>query len=337
MKQFRYEKPFPIENGSTLQQLDVAYHTYGQLKEDQSNVVWICHHLTASSDAALWWEGMVGSGKFFDPERYFIVCANIIGSCYGTTGPHSTDPKTGEPYFSSFPLVTIRDMVRAHIELRKFLGIQKIQMLVGGSMGGYQALEWAVMEGHVVDSMILLSTSAAESAWGIAIHTAQRMAIEADCTWLERKPQAGSKGLAAARAIGLISYRNHGTLVRKQTDPDINKLEGFKASAYMEYQGQKLVNRFNAHSYHTLTRSMDTHNLARGRNASSAEILGTLEQRTLVFGIHSDILCPVAEQVFLSNHIPDSHLIMIDSGYGHDGFMVEADLISRYLTEWTDR
>jgi homoserine O-acetyltransferase len=334
MKQFRYEKPFTLETGSPLAQLDVAYHTYGELNSDGSNVVWICHHLTASSDAALWWDGMVGPGKFFDPAKYYVVCANILGSCYGTTGPHSLNPSTGKPYYAHFPLITIRDMVNAHILLRKHLGIEKINVLVGGSMGGYQALEWALMERDVIDNMILLSTSAAETAWGIAIHTAQRMAIEADASWKDESPNAGEKGLKAARAIGLISYRNHGILVRKQTDPDINKLEGFRATSYMEYQGEKLVKRFNAHSYYTLTKAMDTHNLARGRNLPLGEILKTIEQRTLVFGIHSDILCPVAEQVFLSNHIPDSQLVMIDSGYGHDGFMVEAELISQYLADW---
>ena len=191
------------------------------------------------------------------------------------------------------------------------------------------------MEEDRIENMVLLSTSAAESAWGIAIHTAQRMAIEADQSWLEPRPDAASKGLMAARAIGLISYRNHGILVRKQTDPDVDKVDDFKASSYMRYQGQKLVKRFNAHSYWVLTKAMDTHNLARGRNTPAADILKGLNQRTLVFGIHSDILCPVAEQLFLSSHIPDSRLIMIDSAYGHDGFMVEAEVITRHLQEWT--
>ena len=334
MKQFRYERPFSLESGDNLGQLDIAYDTYGELNPEQTNVVWICHHLTASSDAALWWDGMVGPVKFFDPAKYFIVCANILGSCYGTTGPLSINPATQSPYYNSFPLVTIRDMVNAHILLRNHLGIRKIKLLVGGSMGGYQALEWSVMEPEVIDNMVLLSTSGAESAWGIAIHTAQRMAIEADASWGESRADAAAKGLKAARAIGLISYRNHGILVSKQSDSDQNKLENFKASSYMQYQGDKLVKRFNAYSYWTLTKAMDTHNLSRGRNASTAEVLKKIEQRTLVFGIHSDILCPVAEQLFLSNHIPDSRLIMIDSGYGHDGFMVEAELIRQYLEEW---
>lgn len=334
MKQFRYEQPFKLESGKILNGINIAYHTYGQMNEDQSNVVWICHHLTANSDASLWWGGMVGPDTLIDPSKYFIVCANILGSCYGTTGPLSIDPSTGLPYYYTFPQVTIRDMVKAHIILREHLGIKKINLMVGGSMGGYQALEWAIMEQEIITNLALLSTSATESAWGIAVHTAQRMAIEADHTWKDFSPDAGKKGLKAARAMGLISYRNHGILVKKQTDPDTEKTDGYKASSYMEYQGEKLVNRFNAHSYWLLTKAMDSHHIARARKASVSQLLNGINQRTLVFGIHSDILCPLPEQEFLARNIPDSRLIAIDSAYGHDGFMVEAEIISRYLMDW---
>lgn len=334
MKQFRYEQPFTLESGKILKGITVAYHTYGHINEEQNNVVWICHHLTANSDASLWWEGVVGPGALFDPSKYFIVCANILGSCYGSTGPLSIDPSTGEPYYLNFPQVTIRDMVKAHILLREHLGISRINLLIGGSMGGYQALEWVLTEQDLISNLVLLSTSATESAWGIAVHTAQRMAIEADCTWQNVSADAGKKGLKAARAIGLISYRNHGILVKKQTDPDTEKTDNYKASSYMQYQGEKLVSRFNTHSYWLLTKAMDSHHIARGRNMPVSEILKGINQRTLVFGIHSDILCPLAEQEFLARNIPDSRLIAIDSAYGHDGFMVEAELISRYLRDW---
>jgi homoserine O-acetyltransferase len=337
MKQFRHEQPFTLESGKILNGITIAYHTYGQMNEDQSNVVWICHHLTANSDASLWWGGVVGPGSLIDPSKYFIVCANILGSCYGSTGPLSIDPSTNKPYYYNFPQVTIRDMVKAHILLRQHLEINKINLLIGGSMGGYQAIEWALMEKDIFSNLVLLSTSAAESAWGIAVHTAQRMAIEADCTWKESSPDAGKKGLKAARAIGLISYRNHGILVQKQTDPDTEKTDDYKASSYMEYQGEKLVNRFNTHSYWILTKAMDSHNIARGRNASVHEILNRINQRTLIFGIHSDILCPIPEQEFLTKNIPDSRFIAIDSAYGHDGFMVEAEMISGYLKDWWEK
>ena len=219
MKHYRHDQPFKVENGQILHGIEVAYHTYGNLNTDQSNVVWICHHLTANSDAALWWSGVVGRDAIFDPEKYFIVCANILGSCYGSTGPLSVNPNTGQPYYLDFPQVTIRDMVQAHILLREHLGITKINLLVGGSMGGYQALEWAATEPLLIDNLVLLSTSATESAWGIAVHTSQRMAIEADCTYRDPSPDAGKKGLKAARAIGLISYRNHGILVKETNRP----------------------------------------------------------------------------------------------------------------------
>src|SRR4029079_13269971 len=163
MKEFRHEQPFTLESGKILKGITIAYHTYGRMNDQQSNVVWICHHLTANSDASLWWSGVVGQGAIFDPESCFIVCANILGSCYGSTGPLSENPETGKPYYSSFPQVTIRDMVRAQILLRQHLGVNKINLMIGGSMGGYQALEWAIMEDDVIDNLVLLSTSATES------------------------------------------------------------------------------------------------------------------------------------------------------------------------------
>lgn len=337
MKQFRHDSPFKLESGSQLDDLTIAYHTYGELNSRKDNVVWICHHLTANSDAALWWNGVVGEGFLLDPSRYFIVCANILGSCYGTTGPLSTNPATSKPYYSSFPFITIRDMVNAHILLRRHLGIDRIALLVGGSMGGYQALEWCLMERNRIDDLVLLSTSAAESAWGIAVHTAQRLAIEADSTFSDLSPEAGRKGLKAARAIGLISYRNHGILVKKQTDEDSSKTDRFRASSYIEYQGDKLVSRFNAQTYHLLTKAMDSHNLSRGRNKTMKEVLGDITQRTLIFGIHSDILCPLVEQEFLSKNIPDAKLVAIDSAYGHDGFMVESEQITGHIRQWLAR
>ena len=145
MEYFQYQQPFTLENGQSLPELTIAYHSYGELNENKDNVIWICHALTANSDVADWWPGMIGKGLLFDPEKDFIVCANILGSCYGSTGPLSINPENGEPYFNSFPIVTIRDMVKAHMLLRQHLGITKISLLIGGSIGGYQALEWAIM------------------------------------------------------------------------------------------------------------------------------------------------------------------------------------------------
>jgi homoserine O-acetyltransferase/O-succinyltransferase len=334
MKVFKHQDVFTLENGTLLPGIEIAYTTYGQLNADKSNVVWVCHALTANSDAADWWNGVVGSGNIIDPDKYFIVCANILGSCYGSSGPLTINTATGNPYYSSFPLVTIRDMVQAHILLRKQLGIEKIYLLMGGSMGGYQAMEWCVMEKNAIENVLLLATSASESAWGIATHTAQRLSIEADSTWNTAAANAGAKGLKAARAIGMLTYRNYGIMVQQQTDNDPEKLDNYKASSYINYQGDKLVQRFNAYSYWSLTRSMDSHNLSRGRGGHLEAVLQTIQQRTLIIGISSDILCPLVEQQFLAKHMPHSKLIEIDSSYGHDGFMVESKLISQHLAGW---
>jgi len=336
MNFFHHPHQIELEGGGILSELTVAYTTYGKMNADKSNVIWICHALTANSDAAEWWDGVVGRNHVIDPEKYFIVCANILGSCYGTTGPLSINPASGEPYYSSFPLVTIRDMVKAHILLRKHLEIEKIFLLMGGSMGGYQAMEWCLAENDRINRLLLLATSPTESAWGIATHTAQRLAMEADCTWEAASPDAGAKGLKAARAIGMLTYRNYGIMVQQQTDGDFEKLDHYKASSYINYQGDKLVQRFNARSYWLLTKSMDSHHLARGRGGNLQEVLKRITQKTLIIGISSDILCPLAEQEFLTHHIPKARLVVIDSDYGHDGFMVESKIISKYLREWLD-
>ncbi len=331
---FHYPHSVALESGTTLPELTIAYTTYGMLNAEKSNVVWVCHALTANSDAADWWNGVVGPRHVIDPEKHFIVCANILGSCYGTTGPLSNNPATGQPYYHNFPLVTIRDMVQAHILLRKHLGIERIFLLMGGSMGGYQAMEWCVMEKNVIHNLFLLATSPTESAWGIATHTAQRLAIEADGSWQTPSPDAGAKGLRAARAIGMLTYRNYCIMVQQQTDNDPEKLDNYKASAYIQYQGDKLVQRFNAFSYWQLTKSMDSHHLARGRGGQLIPVLQNIQQRTLIVGISSDILCPLTEQQFLASHLPNATLIEIDSNYGHDGFMVESIIISKHLADW---
>jgi len=334
MNYFHYPHTIALEGGETLPQITIAYNTYGTMNADKSNVVWVCHALTANSEVADWWGGLIGAGKVIDPEKYFIVCANILGSCYGSTGPLSINPVTETPYYSSFPLVTIRDMVKAHILLREHLGIEKIFLLMGGSMGGYQAMEWCIMENDRIGQLFLLATSATESAWGIAIHTAQRLAIEADQSWQSPSAEAGANGLKAARAIGMLTYRNYNIMVAQQKDPDSEKIDQYKASSYIEYQGGKLVQRFNAKSYWLLTKSMDSHHIGRGRGGNTELILKDIIQKTLLIGINSDILCPIAEQQFLNRHLPNANLIVIDSNYGHDGFMVETTIISQHLANW---
>ncbi|MBS1495676.1 MAG: homoserine O-acetyltransferase [Bacteroidetes bacterium] len=334
MQVYHYNDNFLLENGGSLPAITIAYTTLGKLNEDASNVVWICHALTANAEVEKWWPGIVGEGCILDPSKYFIVCANILGSCYGSSGPLSVNPVQGKPYFSDFPMITIRDMVKAHILLREYLQIKKIELLAGGSMGGYQALEWSVMEPERINKLFLLATSATESAWGIAIHTAQRLAIEADPTWKDLTIHAGSKGLKAARAMGMLTYRSYNVMMKTQVDTDAEKLDNYKATSYIQYQGDKLVNRFNAYSYWLLTKAMDSHHLARGRSNTLIDILKKITQPTLIIGISSDILCPVIEQKHIAEAMPNATLVEIDSEYGHDGFLIEAEKISKILENW---
>lgn len=334
MNEFYSKEPFLLESGVYLPELKIAYHTYGRLNESGTNVVWICHALTANSDAVSWWPGIVGEACIINPSEHFIVCANILGSCYGTTGPQSIDPATGQPYLGAFPAITIRDMVQAHILLRQHLGIRHIALLAGGSMGGYQAMEWALTEPDLIERLFLLATSPAESAWGIAIHTAQRLAITADDTWNSDQPGAGARGLKAARAIGMLTYRNYKAFGKTQHDPDTDKTDNFKAASYIDYQGEKLVRRFHPVAYYVLTKAMDSHNIARKRNKTMETVLQQMSQPTLLCGISSDILCPVEEQRFMAAHLPDVAYHEIESDYGHDGFLIEAAQISALLKKW---
>jgi homoserine O-acetyltransferase len=331
---FHANTPFSLECGASLPQLDIAYTVHGCTLNQQAPVLWICHALTANADPASWWGNLVGPNKAFDTNQYTIVCANILGSCYGTTGPESINPTTQQPYYSDFPLVTIRDMVRAHQLLRQHLGIDQIDVLVGGSMGGYQCLEWALLEPARINRLFLLATSAEETAWGIAIHTAQRLAIEADPAFHQRQPDGGKAGLAAARAMGMITYRTYNALVHQQQDPDLNKLDGYQAESYIRYQGQKLVKRFSAYAYHTLTRSMDSHRIHRGYTNTVEERLVQIHQPTLIIGIQSDVLCPPNEQHKMAEAMPSTTFHLIDSEYGHDGFLVEHQQIESIFEQW---
>jgi homoserine O-acetyltransferase/O-succinyltransferase len=335
LQYFSYDQPFVTERGGRLPSLQIAYHTYGRLNDRRDNVVWVCHALTANADVADWWPGMTGAAAPVDTDRYFVICANIIGSCYGSTGPLEINPEQEHAYYHDFPALTIRDMVQAHILLRKHLGIAQIHLLMGGSMGGYQALEWACMEAEVICNLFLIATAAAESAWGIAIHTAQRLAIEADASWEEHSTLAGHKGLKAARAIGMLSYRNY-QMFEQQRDPDRDKTDDFKVSAYIHYQGDKLVRRFNAYSYWILSKAMDSHNLARGRNRSLPELLTSLPQRVLLISISSDQLCPPQEQRFMAEYLQQVSYHEMDSDYGHDGFLTETARIGALLRGWME-
>lgn len=333
MKVFHSNTEFKLESGAVLPDLTIAYHTYGELNKKKDNVVWVFHALTANSDAESWWPGVIGQEAAVDTNKYFVVCANIIGSCYGSSGPLSLNPSTNFHYFSSFPDVTIRDMVRAHRLLADELGIKTIHLGIGGSMGGYQALEWAVNQPARFKNLCLLATNSHESAWAIAVHTAQRLALKADQTFTDPDVTAGRAGLKAARAIGMLTYRTYESFVSTQTDPETNKLDNYKASSYIEHQGEKLVNRFNAYSYYLLTKAMDTHNVGRGRGGLR-KALSRVKAQTLVLGIGSDRLCPVDQQKSLARMIEGAVYGEIDSDFGHDGFLTEAETIKLFIQKF---
>ncbi len=330
MKYYKHTAPFTLECGTTLPAIEIAYCTYGELNTAQDNVIWICHALTANADAADWWNGLVGEGKIFDPNYHFIICANMIGSCYGSTGPQSVNPATGKPYGKDFPLVTIRDMVAAHQVLRQHLGIDRIKFAIGGSMGGQQVLEWAITAPDLFENICLLATNAFHSPWGIAFNEAQRMAIEADPTIYDATPEAGKNGIEAARAIAMLSYRNYKTYQYSQSEENSEKIDDFRASSYQRYQGLKLHRRFNVLSYLALSKAMDSHNVGRGRGGAEAA-LAKVRAKTVVISIQSDILFPVNEQEFIQAHIPNAWLEIFDSMYGHDGFLIESEAITKVL------
>ena len=324
---------FRLESGKEIASLRIAYHTYGTLNAEKDNVIWVCHALTANSDVADWWSGLFGKGRFFDPDRYFVVCPNNLGSCYGSSGPADALPGQEAPLFSAFPLFSTHDMVQLHEVLRQHLGITRIHTLIGGSQGGQQALTWSVLQPALAERLVLSACNLRHSAWGIAFNETQRMAIASDPSWGHPHKDAGLAGLSTARAIALLSYRNYTTYSHFQADEDYSPGALRRAATYQRHQGSKLCRRFNAWSYWYLSQAMDTHNAAKGFS-SAREALRRIQAHTLLIGIHSDLLFPPAEQAELARLIPRATLRYIDSVYGHDGFLTETAAIQLLLNEF---
>lgn len=329
---FKHAAPFHLECGEWLPEFELSYTTYGELKEDKSNIVWVCHAFTGNANPSDWWNGLIGDKRLFNPSEHFIICVNVLGSHYGSTNALSINPATGNPYFHTFPLISIRDIVNSFEILRQHLEIDKINYLMGGSLGGQQASEWAVAFPEVIENLILFSTNAIHSPWGIAFNETQRMAIENDPTWESNDADAGRNGMKVARAVALLSYRNYYTYNRTQSR-DEGQLDFFRASTYQTYQGEKLVRRFNAYSYWTLTKMFDSHDVSRDRG-SLEEALGRIEAKTLVVGITTDILFPPEEQRVLAKFIPGATYKEIDSTYGHDGFLIEFETMTNVIKDW---
>ena len=334
-KTYHHNSPVELESGEILPEVVIAYDTFGTLSEAKDNVIWVCHALTANSDVKDWWPNTVEEGRFLDPNKYFIVCANFLGSHYGTTSPLSINPTTGEKWYYDFPRITVRDMVTCHRLLAKHLGIDRVKLLIGSSIGGFQCMEWAVTEPDFMENLALIATTTNTEPWAAAFNESQRMAIRADGTWGQLRDDAGLDGMAVARSIALISYRGAPAYNATQQDRDNPTDAAFerRAHTYQQHQGEKLRRRFNAFSYYRMTEAVDSHNIGRGRG-SVANALRQIKARTLVVAISSDILFPVEAHIPMRQYIPDVEYHLIESSFGHDGFLVEHEKLNNIITNF---
>jgi homoserine O-acetyltransferase len=355
---------FHLEGGGKLSEIVTAFETWGELNDDASNAVLVCHALTGDSHAhgraedghpaPGWWDGLIGPGRALDTDRYFVVCPNVLGGCQGTTGPASDDPATGRPYGSSFPVVTIRDMVRVQALLADGIGIDRWQAVVGGSMGGMQCLEWAAMFPERVGCLVLIATTATASAQQIAWSMTGRRAVQLDPgfhggDYYDCAPGEGPhRGLALARQIGQIHYRSEEVFESRFGRDLLDPLDGagsftldqrFEVEGYLDYHGEKLARRFDANSYLRLNKAMDLHDVGRGRGGP-AEALARVSAPALVMSIRSDMLYPPYQQQALRDELRSSGLRVgyydIESPDGHDGFLLETAQISPIIAAFLD-
>jgi homoserine O-acetyltransferase len=344
------DRPFVLEGGGQLHDITLAFETWGTLDDDAANAVLVCHALTGDSHAkgpsgpghsqSGWWDDLIGPGAPLDTNRLFVVCVNVLGGCQGSTGPSSTRPDRPEPYGSTFPVVSVRDQVRTQAKLADALGIRRWHSVIGGSMGGMQVLEWAVMFPDRVRSIVPIATCAAATAQQIAWWSTGRRAIALDPKWrggdyYDAGPGDGPHaGLALARQMSQITFRTDdvftdrfGRDVVESIDGTFEMWQRFEVERYLEYHGHKLVRRFDANSYLHLTKAMDLHDLGRGRGGVRAA-LGRVRVPALVMGVNSDVLYPDYQQLELVAGIREAgsraSYVEIDSPHGHDAFLLEA-------------
>ncbi|WMN11570.1 homoserine O-acetyltransferase [Marivirga salinae] len=326
MPQHKLPYHFQLENGQTLQAASLYYEVLGEISENKE-VVWVCHAFTGSATVKDWWASLFfENGGFIDLEKHTVICANMLGSCYGSTGPDSIYPENGAIYREKFPELNNRDVVKAFIDLRKALNVSKIDYLIGGSLGGQQALEWSIIEPEVILNQILVASNAKHSSWGIAFNELQRQAIELGENGNKEEKQ---KALSLARSIAMLSYRSYEDFENNQ----FGKSEhgDWKVASYLKYQGEKFNGRFSINSYKILSKMMDAHNIAESRTDNLKEVLGSIKAKTLCIGIDSDNLFPIEEQIFMSENIPNANLEEIESLKGHDAFLIEGNLISHFI------
>lgn len=332
---------FQFESGEVLPHVELGYETFGQYRPEAGNAILVCHALTGDVNAAGdvgrsgWWDGLIGPGKPIDTNQYFVICSNVLGGCYGSTGPATIDPQTNRPYATRFPVVTIRDMVRAQRMLIDQLGIDKLYAVIGGSMGGMQVYEWAIEYPEMMRLAVPIATCSRISAVAIAYNDVARQAICSDPEWQngEYYPAVGpTRGLSIARMIGMITYRTAELFEERfgrnlQSDAGQHLYEStFQIESYLRYQGEKLVKRFDANSYLYLLKAMDTHDIGRGRGGIEAAI-SRIQAKILSVAISNDLLYPVDHQAemdaLLKQNGIDSHFYQLESKFGHDGFLVE--------------
>ena len=359
--------PFRLEAGGNIAPVDVEFETYGKLSRDKSNAILIVHAL--SGDAHLagwdaeaaergrkwrtrkpgWWDEMVGPGEPFDTDKYFFICANVLGSCYGTTGPMETDPATGRPYGLRFPLVTVGDWVRQQALLLDHLGIEKLYAVVGGSLGGQQALEWALAFPERVERVIILASSARLSPQGLAFNAVARHAILSDPNFNGGDYYSGpapGQGLAAARMLGHITYLSDEAMYQKfgrrlqgKSDPEFSFGIEFEVESYLAYQGKSFVERFDANAYLYITRAMDYYDAARSwGDGDLTAACSRIRSRVMIVSFSTDWLYPPREckelaMAICRNGRPITY-VMIPSAYGHDAFLVEMEELGRLLTDF---
>ncbi len=335
------ENPLKLEYGGTLSEVCVTFETYGELNAAKDNTVLLCHALTGSAHAAGvqgsapgevpgWWDPLIGPGKAIDTRKHFVVCPNVLGGCYGTTGPGSPNPETGEPYRLHFPRYTVRDMVAVQARLLDVLGIDSVRAVIGGSMGGMQALEWAALYPERVRSLVSIAVGARHSAWAIGLNEVARRAITSDPVWNGGDYAPGAQpetGLGLARAVAMLSYRSVDSLEAKFGRERVSAsrdllAHSFEIESYLAYQGVKLVKRFDANTYLYLTKAMDDFDLSEGRGRLK-NVLKKMTMPSLIMGITSDVLYPEPEQLALVEGLPNAEYARISSPHGHDAFLIE--------------